>query len=138
VAKHQFIVFASPVLKAESDELLRRLNKAQPSRKPLFRTCSTFGKLHAELGTNRDTDWLFMLAEWEDGFLRLGAEKRRPADLARDWKGTVDLTVWEVIRFGGRRRGRKPALTTFAKLLRAGQGTVVETEWGTHSSFPSP
>jgi hypothetical protein len=138
VAKHQFIVFAPPVLKPESDELLRRLNKTQPVRKPLFRRCSTLAKLHAELGTNRETDWLFLLAEWEDGFLRFGTDKRRPSDLARDWKGTVDLKVWEIIRFGGPTRGRTPALKTFAKLLSAGQGTVVETEWGTHSNFPPP
>jgi hypothetical protein len=84
------------------------------------------------------TDWFFLLAEWEAGYVRFGADIRRPSQLAQDWKSSVDLTVWEIIRFGGHVRGRQPAVKTFAKLFRAHAGTGVETEWGPHSNLPPP
>ena len=76
MARRQFTIFAAPGYRSEAEDLAVRIRMHNPHSIPLVRVVGTFERLHAELKKEDRTDWLFLFADWVDGKLDYGGQRR--------------------------------------------------------------
>ena len=136
MARRQFTIFAAPGYRSEAEDLAVRIRMHNPHSIPLVRVVGTFERLHAELKKEDRTDWLFLFADWVDGKLDYGGQRRSLAELATQWDGTVRFYDMEILRLEGKVTGRKP--TSWKRFLRlVGRGTATfEAAWTSPHPFP--